>query len=104
MEEKNKTKNIKEIIIIIAITYFVVTIISGLIWFWFSGNLNFFGGQGTHYDIMDFYTGCFGSFLFFCPFASCICLLITKHWKASLGFIGLGLINLLMIYGVGILD
>lgn len=84
----------------IIITYLIVMIISGLFWYWFGGNLNFFGEQGTHYDIDDFYSGCLGSFVLICPFVTSIVLLITKHWKVAISLICIGLLIIVTIFGI----
>lgn len=93
---------LKKVLKITLITYMSLSFISGLFWFWFGGNLNFFGETGTHYDFIDFLSGSLFSFLFMCPVFNSIILFFNKKWKSAILFLFFEAINWVLVFGLQI--
>ncbi len=95
-------KELKKTLKITFFVYLIIALISGLFWFWFGGNLNFFGETGTHYDFMDFLSGSLFSFLFMCPVFNSIILFFNKKWKSAILFLLFEAINWVLVFGLQI--
>ncbi len=89
---------LKKVLKITLITYMSLSFISGLFWFWFGGNLNFFGETGTHYDLRDFLSGSLFSFLFMCPVLTSLVLFFYKKWRVALLFLLLEAFNWFLVF------
>lgn len=93
---------LKKVLKITLIIYMSLSFISGFFWFWFGGNLNFFGETGTHYDLRDFLSGSLFSFLFMCPVLNSLVLFFYKKWRAALLFLLLETTNWFLVFGLQI--
>ncbi|MCR5684386.1 MAG: hypothetical protein K6G81_03060 [Lachnospiraceae bacterium] len=72
-----------KIFIIGIVTFLIVALIGGLFMYWFAGSMNFFGEQGFHGDISDFFSGLKTAGLMVAPCVTAIVYRICKYKKQA---------------------